>query len=139
MASEETYVEYRETLNSMRHFGGIRFQLMTVFYVATGGLYYAVTSTGLDADEKRLVCAFGLFLSVVFIIFELLINRYISNMGEHVPRLALASHLAQRPKLRFLVPTLIVAIYALVGLFWFGKGKLSFYSVWSSFTAFVGL
>ncbi|KAB2910525.1 MAG: hypothetical protein F9K29_24755 [Hyphomicrobiaceae bacterium] len=137
MASEEAYVEYRETLSSMRHFGGIRFQLMTVFYVATGGLYYAVTSTGVDADEKRLVCAFGLFLSIVFIIFEALINRYITNMGKHVPQLAVASHLEQRPNLRFLVPLLIGTVYLLVGAFWLGKGKLSPGSVWSSLMAFM--
>jgi hypothetical protein len=127
--------EYRETLNSMRHFSGIRFHLMTVFYVSTGGIYLAVNSfKEAGPDEIRLICCFGFVLAIVFIAFEFLIDRYITNMARFAIELNPRSHLARRSPwlLRNLVPALIMLVYAVVAVFWLAKGKLTPASVWES-------
>ena len=139
MINRET--EYQETLSSLRHFGTIRFQLMTVFYVVTGGLYYGVAqlTKAEEASERTLICAFGFALAAVFLVFETIINRYISNAAAHALSIDPSSHLSGRPPalLRILVPVLIVGIYVLVALFWIGKGGLSASGMVQSVRAFV--
>jgi hypothetical protein len=139
--SIEKDVEYREALSSMRHFGGIRFQLMTVFYVVTGALYYAVVQPGTTeaSAERTMICSFGLLLALVFLTFEVIINRYITNAGKHASSIYELSHLHARPAapMRFLVPTLICLVYILVALFWIGKGDLSLSAVAKSAADFL--
>jgi hypothetical protein len=133
-------VEYQEVLNSMRHFGITRFHLMTVFYVVTGGLYCGLQLTKAeDMAEKVLICTFGFVLAITFLLFELIINRYITNAANHALSIEPSSHLSTRSRasVRILVPTLICFVYILVAVFWIGKGSLNPANVIQSVKAFV--
>jgi hypothetical protein len=134
-------VEYQEVLSSMRHFGATRFQLMTVFYVVTGGLYYGVIqlTKAEELPERVLICAFGSMLAVAFLIFEIIINRYITNAAKHALSIDPSSHLSKRSPapVRILVPVLICTVYILVAIFWIGKGGLNPAVIAQSAKAFI--
>lgn len=115
--------EYSQTLASIRHYGNIRFALLTLYATITAGLFFAVFGKNIDAAlawQKNAPKILGIISSVTFFLFEIQINSYIVKLGQHIGEHYPGSHFLKLPdhnsnhvsySVRFMI--------ALIGIFWF--------------------
>lgn len=79
----------KETLLGVRHTSAIRFVALPIFVAASG----ALGNTLLEGDSYRMhgfdvIALSGLFLSIVFCVFDIVLSRNLIRMWEAVKRLA---------------------------------------------------
>ena len=73
--------KYSEAMASVRHYSNLRFAIMTVFVAITGALLNHIASSEcVEADDfcgRNTVRAIGIWVAVVFLVFECALNYYI--------------------------------------------------------------
>jgi len=77
-------IKYQETMALIRHYSALRFAMLTVFTVITGGLLSAAHSPALQIDENifciNVIRFAGIWISLVFLIFEIALNVYLAGL-----------------------------------------------------------
>lgn len=76
--------KYQETMALIRHYSALRFAMLTVFTVITGGLLSAAHSPELHIQESifgiHVIRFAGIWIALVFLIFEIALNVYLSGL-----------------------------------------------------------
>lgn len=80
--------KYQETMANIRHYSNLRFAMLTVFVAITGGLLTASYSESIKVDATilgmNIIRAAGIWISLVFFIFEVALNIYLAGLWEEI-------------------------------------------------------
>ena len=119
-------LEYPEIVATIRHYSALRFQMLSVCYLATAGLFVAVFSvyqhSPFSAESTLIVKVAlkvaGLAISLVFWLYDLFIDRYQTIFGKYLRKKFKHSHWNRRGCIRkwFQIPAQM--LYIVVGLLW---------------------
>ncbi|MEO0834706.1 MAG: hypothetical protein AAFY16_01700 [Cyanobacteria bacterium J06642_3] len=114
--------EYREAMESIRHYSKLRFTQLTVYSAINAALIYTVFQSDLthEGSPYRLaLCIVGIAFAVIFLWLELVLDAYKCSFMQVVEELSPNGHWTLRPKrLGILVRTPVRVLYLLPCLFW---------------------
>lgn len=115
---------FHELTNHMRHYSNLRFAIMTVFLAVHGAIFSKyldpafVKSNPGDLIYLQLL---GLFISIIFFIFEFNLNNNLSKFGNSIAQLAdvNSAFISHRSTFyKFSVAAATFAIYLLPSFYW---------------------
>lgn len=80
--------KYQEAMANIRHYSNLRFAMLTVFVAITGGLLTASYSESIKVGTTifgiNIIRAAGIWISVVFLVFEVALNIYLAGLWVEV-------------------------------------------------------
>ncbi len=86
MASED--IQFSENMANIRHYSSMRFAMLTVFVAITGALLSHVSVQGCspntDICHYDLTKSIGIWVSCVFLVFEVALNVYLNGFWSKV-------------------------------------------------------
>lgn len=116
------YEEYKEAMQSIRHYSQLRFTQLTVYSAINAALIYTVFQSKIvqtGTGYRIVLCLVGLAFALVFLTVEIALDSYKCSSIPIVEKLNPNGHWSLRPKqLGIFVRLPIRALYALSSLFW---------------------
>lgn len=117
---------YKETGNTIRYYGAVRYILLPVFLTATAALYVQYTRTDNTISPVLLITC-GLIISFVFFVFELSLSNNLKKLWKVIEILVRSvvseynvDPIPHRRNKRFIIfqRSVLHAPYLLTGIFW---------------------
>jgi hypothetical protein len=132
-AALETKLEaYKQICENLRHYGNLRFNILTAFTVLSGALFTIALGPGRTSRPAFLYpCAGGIIIAVVFGLLEWRINRGLEGFADagELWEKELKIHHHKGPLLRrscfskMLMPLMMVSIYIGAIVMWAAAGQ----------------
>ncbi|PZO44937.1 MAG: hypothetical protein DCF19_00040 [Pseudanabaena frigida] len=126
-SQDQQQAEYSELCSAFRHYSGLRFAVLAVFFGLLGGAVQANVSAA-QANQFFMAIAtkaIGLLMTLAFWFFEYRVSSYILYLEEQLARveksLGYIIYSGRRSKSRLLfikTPMITTVIYGLVTFFW---------------------
>lgn len=116
--------KYAEAMNAIRHYSALRFVMLTIFIAITGGLVSTFTSDAAtkvsDLFKIDVLRWAGMWISIVFLVFEFAINRYITELwliADSCPGAPTSANM-RKPYIRLLVAASALSLNLGALVFW---------------------
>jgi hypothetical protein len=116
--------EYSELNQNFRHYSALRFAILTVYFAVIAGLAsvaFGITKVTLDIFNQAAKLG-GLFVTLVFFVFEVILERYLTHFSKVITQLEKSlgySQLSSKPRSRFLKTRYATwGLFTLLALFW---------------------
>lgn len=115
--------EYSEINQNFRHYSALRFAILTVYFAGTGILLSVTFGTTSNTTEslRFLAKVGGLVITIVFLIFEHILNEYLRHFAKVAVELEKSLGYRQfstRPAFRVQTRHATYSLYFLLTLFW---------------------
>jgi hypothetical protein len=116
---------YSELKSDLRHFGNLRFAMLTVYMTATASLllaYYYVPSSNKITIPKHFIVYGGLWVTFAFGFLEAFLNHYLHSLNKSV-KLILGSeypylHTHRKWYVLWPIRLMFISLYIFMFVFW---------------------
>jgi hypothetical protein len=124
---DELRHEHSELSSNVRHYGSLRFAMLTVYFAVLGGIIsvafgFVEPKTPVSVKPAVIARCAGLFFTIIFFVLETAVDRILTQEVKRMKELERAlgyKELASLPKSRFSRTKIAVwFLYIGVGIFW---------------------